>query len=65
MEVFWGFLFGGIAALVLVWTLARVIMAERGVAGPEFTGSSPERTQEELDEHLQEWDRSVEENDPL
>ena len=64
MEIFWGVLFGGIAALVLFWLLARVIMAERWGQEPEFTGSEPELTHADLDEHLERWERSREDELP-
>ena len=64
MEIFWGVLFGLLAAVVLVWMVGRVIEAGRAWKTPEFTSSEPERTHEDLDAHLQEWDRSREENDP-
>ena len=64
MEIFWAVLFGGIAALVLVVLLARVIMAERWGEGPEFTSSEPEPTPADLEKHLDRWDRSREDELP-
>lgn len=64
MEIFWGVLFGGIAALVLVWLLTQVILAERWGEGPEFTSSEPERTHADLEKHLERWDRSREDELP-
>ena len=64
MEVFWGVFFGGIAAIVLVWLLARVITAERVTQEPEFTSAEPEPMPPELEEHLERWDRSKEDELP-
>jgi len=63
MELFWGILFGGIALGVLVFLLARVILAER-VTGGAFTSSEPEGRNADLDEHLERWDRAREDELP-
>ena len=64
MELFWGILFGGIALGVLVYLLARVIMAERVAGIGEFTSSEPEGRDAELEEHLERWDRVREDELP-
>jgi hypothetical protein len=64
MELFWGILFGLIAALVLVWMVGRVIEAQRAWRPHEFTGSEPQLGPDELAEHERRWDRSREEGEP-
>ncbi len=60
MELFWGVLFGVLAALVLVWMVGRVIEAQGAWRHREFTGSEPKLGPDELAEHEERWDRSRE-----
>ena len=62
MQVFWGVLFGVIAGVVLIWLVNRVIQAERW-GDQEFTGSEPERTHADFEDHRERWDRSREEDE--
>lgn len=59
--VFWGVFFGVIAGMVLIWSVARVLRAERW-GDREFTGSEPDVTHADLEEHLERWDRSRDED---
>jgi len=62
MQVFWGVFFGVIAGIVLIWLVNRVLLAQRW-GGQEFTGSEPELTHTDFEEHEARWDRSREEDE--